>query len=249
MIDFHCHLDLYPNPLKVIEIIDSAGCYVLSVTTTPKAWAKTNLLSKGRSKIRTALGLHPQIAHQRINEIPLFQYLIRETKYVGEVGLDGGADLKQHQTAQLTVFREILRISAKAGGKILSVHSRKAESQVLDTLAGFPDAGLPVLHWFTGSKKELQRAIDMGCWFSVGPAMIKSKNGKSIVRVIPKERILLESDGPFVKINNRSALPTDTELVINELQKLWGIPKVEVNQILFQSFRNLCKIGNDYDNL
>lgn len=215
MIDFHCHIDLYPDPQQVVELIDKAGIYTLSVTTTPKAWTKTNLLSKGKPRIRTALGLHPQIAHERLNELALFDMLINETKYVGEVGLDGSSELMQHFPAQLQAFNHILRTSSNAGGKILSVHSRKAENQVLDSLSQFPGAGIPVLHWFSGTKQQLKRAIDLGCWFSVGPAMIKSKNGKSLVQLMPRDRILLESDGPFVNITNRPALPTDTELVLS----------------------------------
>lgn len=245
MIDFHCHIDLYPDPKKVIELIDEAKIYVLSVTTTPKAWSKTNLLSKGKPRIRTALGLHPQIAHERLNELGLFDRLINETKYVGEVGLDGSPELKQHFPAQLQVFEHILRTSTNAGGKILSVHSRRAEAQVLDALGLFPKAGVPVLHWFSGSKKQLQRAIDMGCWFSVGPAMLRSANGKSLVQLMPRNRILLESDGPFVKVSSRPALPTDMELVAKELGVLWSLSVAETKQILMMSFSTICKIGHD----
>jgi TatD DNase family protein len=245
VIDFHCHIDLYPDPKKVIELIDEAKIYVLSVTTTPKAWSKTNLLSKGKPRIRTALGLHPQIAHERLNELGLFDRLINETKYVGEIGLDGSPELKQHLPAQLQAFEHILRTSTNAGGKILSVHSRRAEAQVLDALGLFPNAGVPVLHWFSGSKKQLQRAIDMGCWFSVGPAMVRSMNGKGLVQLMPRNRILLESDGPFVKVSNRPALPTDTELVVKELGLLWSLSFNETRQILMKSFSTICNIRHD----
>lgn len=243
MIDFHCHLDLYPDPKKVIELCDKYGMYVLSVTTTPKAWPKTNALIKGRRRIRTALGLHPQVAHERLNELALFDFLLDETKYVGEVGLDGSPELKQHFPAQVQVFEHILSSSSRVGGKIFSIHSRKAENVVLDTLARFPDAGIPVLHWFTGNKGQLQRAIDMGCWFSVGPAMIQSTRGKSLVKLMPKDRILMESDGPFVKVSNRAALPTDTELVKKELGLIWALTKNETEKLLLNSFERLCTLG------
>ncbi|MDD2735207.1 MAG: TatD family hydrolase [Desulfuromonadaceae bacterium] len=244
MIDFHCHIDLYPDPNKIIELCDKSGIYVLSVTTTPKAWAKTNALSKGHNRIRTALGLHPQIAHERLNELSLFDRLVSETKYIGEVGLDGSPELKQHLQAQLQAFEHILKSSSRAGGKIFSIHSRKAENLVLDTLASFPDAGVPVLHWFSGTKKQLQRAIDMGCWFSVGPAMIRSVSGKSLVQQMPKDRVLMESDGPFVKVFNRAALPTDTELVKKELGLIWSLTGKETDQILLNSFDTICKLGH-----
>jgi len=242
VIDFHCHLDLYPDPRKIIELCDKSQTYVLSVTTTPKAWSKTNALIKGKNRIRTALGLHPQIAHERLNELTLFDLLISETKYIGEVGLDGSSELKQHFPAQMRAFEHILASASKMGGKIFSIHSRKAENLVLDTLARFPEAGIHVLHWFSGTKKQLQRAIDMGCWFSVGPAMILSMKGKDLVQLIPKERVLMESDGPFVKISNRVVLQIDTELVKKELGLIWKLNKKETEQLLMDSFNKLCNL-------
>ena len=76
MIDFHCHLDLYPDPVAVVEQCSKDGTYVLSVTTTPSAWLGTKRLALHAPRIRTALGLHPQIAHERIRELSLFDTLI-----------------------------------------------------------------------------------------------------------------------------------------------------------------------------
>lgn len=62
--------------------------YVLSVTTTPKAWYGTSLLAKDCPRIRTAaLGLHPQLAHERWQELELFDALLSQTRYVSEVAL------------------------------------------------------------------------------------------------------------------------------------------------------------------
>ena len=87
MIDFHCHLDLYPDPHAVVRECVARGLYVLSVTTTPSAWAGTVALARNAPRIRTALGLHPQIAHERKGELPLFERLLPEVRYVGETGL------------------------------------------------------------------------------------------------------------------------------------------------------------------
>ena len=72
MIDFHCHLDLFPNPAGLVEECERRSLYVLSVTTTPSAFLGTRELSSGSRRIRTALGLHPQLAHERKGELPLF---------------------------------------------------------------------------------------------------------------------------------------------------------------------------------
>ncbi len=69
MMDMHCHLDLYTNPQYVAKRCKDENIYVLSVTTTPKAWYGTSSLAKDCPRIRTALGLHPQQAHERWQEL------------------------------------------------------------------------------------------------------------------------------------------------------------------------------------
>jgi TatD DNase family protein len=96
LIDFHCHLDLYPDPQREVREADAARVYVLSVTTTPRAWIRTAQLAKGHKRIRTSLGLHPQLAHERSNELGLFEELLPRSRYVGEIGLDGGSGYGQH---------------------------------------------------------------------------------------------------------------------------------------------------------
>jgi TatD DNase family protein len=223
LIDFHCHLDLYPDPVATIKAADEARVYVLSVTTTPKAWRKTAALAKGCPRIRTALGLHPQIAHERESELPLFEGLISETHYVGEIGLDGSPELRIHAGVQKRVFARVLRVSARHGGRILSIHSRRAADEVLECLRAEPDAGIPILHWFSGSKSQLKAAVAQGCWFSVGLPMLRSGKGRSLVADMPKDRILTETDGPFANDGGRTLTPTDAARTVAALGELWGI--------------------------
>lgn len=228
MIDFHCHLDLYPDPHAVVRECVARGVYVLSVTTTPSAWAGTAALARDAPRIRTALGLHPQLVHERKGEMPLFERLLPEVRYVGETGLDGGPEYKRHWQDQVAAFTRILELSEKAGGRILTIHSRRAARPVLDTLAAHPGAGLPILHWFSGTLRELAQAVDLGCWFSIGPAMLAGEKGRALAARMPRDRILTETDGPFAQLDGRAALPWDAEQAIVALAELWGesVPKV-----------------------
>lgn len=239
MIDFHCHLDLYPSPNQIARDCDARGLKVLSVTTTPSAWAGTTALARGSAHIRTALGLHPQIAHERKGELPLFEELLPETRYVGEVGLDGSPDLKPHWAAQTEVFTGILDACGRAGGRVLSIHSRRAATPVLDALQAHPEAGVPILHWFSGSRRELDRAVEMGCWFSVGLNMFLGDRGRSLAVGMPRDRVLTESDGPFAQLDRRSALPWDVGRTTVALAQLWNEPVGEVQEQLSANLRHL----------
>lgn len=190
MIDFHCHLDLYPDPHGVAAECRRRGLYVLSVTTTPSAWNGTKALSNGSDRIRTAIGLHPQIAHERQSELPLFDRILPDTRYVGEVGLDGSPELRRHWNAQVEVFEHILRECQRVGGRVMSIHSRRAVKAVLDRLEKSPGSGTPILHWFSGNNFELERAVSLGCWFSVGPAMLLSERGRTLAAKMPCDRVL-----------------------------------------------------------
>lgn len=236
-IDIHCHLDLYSDPYKVVEECKKRGTYVLSVTTTPKAWEGTFKLGQGNNRIRTALGLHPQIAHQRASELELFDAILPNAKYVGEIGLDGGRGYKEHFDVQLKVFRHIIKSVNRAGGRIMTIHSRSSAAVVIDELASMK--GVPILHWFTGTSNQLKKAIELGCWFSIGPAMLNTKSGSQLFSMIPRQRVLTETDGPFTKYNRKPLMPWDTDIATNMIANIWKVPIDEVENQLKTNFQNL----------
>lgn len=239
MIDLHCHLDLIPKPFEVSSECRRQKLYVLSVTTTPSAWPLSRRLSQQGDRIRVALGLHPEIAHERKHELVLFDEFLPQTRYVGEVGLDGRPELTPHQADQKFVFEHVLGSCAKAGGRILSIHSRRAAGAVLDAIAANPTAGRCILHWFSGSKEELRRAVDLGCWFSVGPTMLNSKRGQCLAAMMPMDRLLTETDAPFASLGNRVLMPWDVSQAEGQLAQLWRIPVLETQQRLRQNLSAL----------
>jgi TatD DNase family protein len=239
VIDLHCHLDLYPDPISIRDECVKRSLYVLSVTTTPSAWKGTSALSHNSERVRTALGFHPHLAHKRRSELALFDNFLPETRYVGEIGLDGDPQFRQHWNIQLAVFQHILMKCGAAGGRIMSIHSRRASGAVLDCLEKSLDAGTPVLHWFSGGLRDLERAIKLGCWFSVGPAMLASENGRTIAARMPRDRVLTESDGPFAHLNGNPLYPWEVETAIDQLSAIWSLKPEEVQQAILSNLRAL----------
>ncbi len=241
MIDMHCHMDLYQHPGRVIAEADKRGTYVIAVTTTPKAFLGNLRLAEGRKRIRVAVGLHPELVAERHREVDDVCKLMPQTKYVGEIGVDGSPPHAGSIGLQKNVFLEILKRADELGGKILSVHSRGASTTVLDCLAQTDGKSVPILHWFSGNMKEMQRAIDMGCWFSVGPAMLKSKKGRELANAIPRSRLLTETDGPFGTSGDSPLMPWDAEMAIPIIADLWGATQAEVAGSIRTNFRNLLQ--------
>ncbi|RJQ10186.1 MAG: TatD family deoxyribonuclease [Dehalococcoidia bacterium] len=244
MIDFHCHLDLYPDPWSIAERSEQLGVRLLSVTTVPSAWSGTAALE--RDRIHTALGFHPQLALERAKEITLFEELLPRARFVGEVGLDGAPEFRASWNAQVEIFEQILRLCAEGGGRVLSLHSRRATQPVLERIGALPEAGVPILHWFSGTTGELRRAIDLGCWFSVGPSMLAGKRGRELAARMPRDRVLTESDGPFGQVEFRSALPWEVDRAVRVLAEIWGFDERLVVQQLEDNLDRLMERAARY---
>jgi len=239
MIDMHCHLDLYPNALDILERTNQDNIFTLAVTTSPRAWLATTEVFKNYSNIYVSLGMHPEIIESKSNEIDLLMGNIKKTNFIGEVGIDGSSRYSKTFALQKEVFENVLKESEKQKGKIISIHSRKAVKTVLDSIEKYPRCGKAVLHWFSGTQKELERAISLDCWFSVNPKMLKSKKGLSLIKKIPKNRLFPETDGPFVSIDNNFLYPWDAISISNELAFLWECYE---NEVLLQMKQNLKKL-------
>jgi TatD DNase family protein len=231
-VDFHCHLDLYPNHKAAIDRAESSRVYTLSVTTTPKAWPRNLELTRVSRYVRAALGLHPQLVAERVGELPLWERHLAETRYVGEVGLDAGPRFYQSLETQKQVFRIILEKCAKAGGKILSIHSVRSIPAVLDMIERYlpRDRGAVVLHWFTGSKNEAMRAVELGCYFSINTEMARSNRGCALVADLPIDRILTETDGPFTMIDGHPAEPADIRVTTEVIAQIRNVGAHEINR-------------------
>ena len=239
MIDLHCHIDLYPEPASILREVDARGTYVLAVTTTPKAWVGTRKLVGARKRVQVALGLHPELVAQRYGEVALLRDLLPEARFVGEIGLDGSPAHRSSLGLQQEVFERILEASARLDGRIMSIHSRGAATLVLDALEKHRGAGVPILHWFTGTIAELERAIAMGCWFSIGPAMFQSKKGRDLAMRMPMKRVLTETDGPFAREGRNPFMPWQAYDCLVKLAALTGAEPDELKYQVRDNLRSL----------
>jgi TatD DNase family protein len=220
------------------------GIYTLTVTTTPKAWPRNCELAAKTHFVRPALGLHPQLVAQRANEIHLLETYLSQTRYVGEIGLDAGSKFYQSFDLQKKIFARILHLCDQAGNKILTIHSVRASSVVLDMIEKYmhPDRGRIVLHWFTGSKSDARRAVDLGCYFSINAEMFKKENHRDMVTTLPFNRILTETDGPFCQHNGHPIHPIEVTDVINLIAPIINMKPETVTRIIYENFVQLENI-------
>jgi TatD DNase family protein len=237
-VDAHCHIDLFENPASVVAESEREHVYTIAVTNAPSVFEHTEALAKGCKYVRPALGLHPELVCSHGQELAQFRLLIGRTRYIGEVGLDYVTSNRDDRAAQRTVFNSILTLCADSEPKVLTIHSRRAAKDVIEALGDrFP--GKAILHWFTGTSKELECAIRAGCYFSVNPSMAGSERGKLLVARMPRERVLTETDAPFVHVQNRPASPLDVKRVLPVLASMWGIETQEAEGVVMENFRQV----------
>lgn len=237
MLDTHCHIDLYKDPKTILKLCEDKGVTVLSMTNLPSHFELGYPFFQSKRFVRIALGMHPLYANFHKNEFLKFEKYLSKTSYIGEVGLDFSRDGIESKEIQIESFNKILKL-VSGQKKVLSIHSRKAEKEVLDNLIKY-EIKNAIFHWYSGGLNLIKNITDEGYYFSINPAMIKSMNGQKIISKIPKDKILTETDGPFVNNGNHQLLPGEVDDVLIYLSNVWNITLNEVQQQVNQNFKKL----------
>ena len=217
IIDTHCHFDMMPHPEAYISAKEKAGDIVIGMTNLPSHFRMGQPHLRSFKHVRLALGLHPLLASENKNELPLFNSLLDLTSYIGEIGLDFSKEGLSTKGDQVFVLRKLLE-KLEGKKKIISVHSRKAEKELFDLLCEY-NINNVIFHWYSGPIDLIPSIISKGYYFSINEAMSISKNGRAIIKEIPRNRILTESDAPF---NNKADIKEaliNMHITENEVKK------------------------------
>lgn len=234
-VDTHCHLDLLNDPAGAL---DAAGdTVVVAVTELPSRYRLLKSRFRNDRRVRVALGLHPLRAATAgpIEEGMLIRQL-PECDYVGEIGLDFSPHGRDIKAAQLRVFERLLAEPALRN-KVVTVHSRGAERDVIDRLR---QAGIrAVLHWYTGPAPVIDEALAAGMYFSFNPPMITSAKGRALLAAVPADRVLTETDAPFAKTKGRPLAPLDVRLAVEGLARQWSTTADDAKDVIHDNLGRL----------
>lgn len=237
--DTHFHLDLYnENFFSVANKIEHEKIYTIAVTNLPPLYIHLVKKLKDNYKyIRPSLGFHPELIGTYYKLIPKMWELLPQARYIGEVGLDykTGNNCKLEQ---IKFFQTLIEKCNKLGGKILTIHSRRSAEDIV-SIIGSDFNSKYILHWYSGSIKTLRAAIKNGAYFSINYSMTNSVSGKKIIKEIPVERLLLESDGPFIKYKEEVFIPSHNIHTVTNLSKLLNIPQDQMIGIVNKNFRSI----------
>lgn len=228
--DMHCHLDFADDGAAAAQAMAAAGAGAFSATVTPDGFRVASEEFATHLDVRVGVGLHPWwVADGTCGKEAVEQALayIDETPFVGEIGLDFGKKHGELRTEQTLAFDTIIEHCARQGGKVITIHSVKAASHVLDILEQrkATESCACILHWYSGPTDQLWRAIDLGCYFSVGAFMVRTGRGKEYAKLIPPERLLLETDEPPAQTSySFPAMQQQMTEVLDTLELIKGVP-------------------------
>lgn len=247
-VDFHVHLDLYPDMDKAYAHCASREAITLAVTTTPRAYARNVEFAEGAKDTFVALGMHPQLIDGNDRDLRLFESLVEQTRFIGEVGLDAGRRHYHSFVEQERIFERTMRLCHEQGDKVLTIHSVRSATKVLAILERtrvFERCQI-VLHWFSASMSEIRRANSMGCLFSVNEKHLQSDAGKRLATNVPPEALLTETDGPFLIRDDEVVQPSDVGDGVRSLAQLIGMSPKHTAVLVEQNARRILAKPNDW---
>jgi TatD DNase family protein len=199
VIDTHAHLDALDDAdAAVARARDHGVTRILTVGTTVEGCRTALDLSGRYDGVRAILGIHPHEAGSATEaDVEEVRALLDDPRAVavGETGLDYFRDYAPHD-AQRRLFDRLLGVAGDTG-KAVVIHTRAADDDTVAALAGFD--GTVVLHCFS-SPQLLPVALDRGYYVSFAGNVTypKAADLRGAARLVPRERLLAETDCPYL---------------------------------------------------
>jgi TatD DNase family protein len=246
MIDAHCHLT-YPGLWEISPQVISEARRALDAIVTcglpfdevkepgfPGAVRALELAEAHRGFVYVTLGLHPtQVSEMSDEEVESYIEFVAANSGkivgIGEIGLDNyWIESEEERKRARRVFFELLELAERLGKPVV-IHSRDAESEVLDILSSFSLKKV-LMHSFTGNMTTAKAALERGYYFSVNYRLTNTKTMKKIAKNFPMEYILLETDAPFLSPTGGVNTPLSVRLVAEEVARLRNLPVEDVDK-------------------
>lgn len=240
-IDAHNHLEQYGENLKAaLDMIRRHEIVTLGCAMDEETYLYTRRLSQDNPLILPCAGIHPMTAHANCKELDRFDKYVKEAEVIGEIGLDfHWVEDRGQYPSMVQVFDYFVK-KAREHDKVTNMHTKGAEEEVL---AAIKKHGLrtPIIHWYSGPLDILKKLLDYGCYFTVSVDIGDSELTREIVRILPINRILSETDGPTALewVNGKYGYPTEVENVVNQISAIKKLPFEEVKDEIFNNFRKL----------
>jgi TatD DNase family protein len=258
LIDTHCHLNFpdYKNDLdSVIKNSVSAGVEKIICVSSSMADSKRSIEIAGKytNIVYPAIGIHPQQTdpenHDSVDEqIDQLHDLSKHFKIyaIGEIGLDFSLapppEKDRDRGSQIYLFEKQMELAKSLDIPII-IHSRKSNDEIIPLLEKHHPKG--IWHCYTGGIKRISKVVDLGLYFGIDGNLTYDEGLQNVVKEIPLEKIVLETDSPFLSpLPNRGQrnTPENIKIICETLAKIKDISFDQTAKITTENAKNIFKI-------
>jgi len=240
LIDTHCHLDFPDYDVDRKEVVtrakDNGIEYIINIGSSLKGSRDSVALSKQFTNIYAACGIHPHDADTATDQvIEEIKTLATQNKVVaiGEIGLDYYKNYSQPEN-QIRLFRKLNNLAKELALPVV-IHSRNAEEEVLQVLKEQKPVKT-VIHCFSADEKFLSSCLELGFYisFTCNITYKKAQNLRDVLKLVPLERLMLETDAPFLPpegMRGKRNEPLYVKRLCEEVAKIKGVAFDEIERI------------------
>ncbi len=256
LIDTHVHLNFQDYNKDLKEVVNRAVAegveYLIEVGTDVPSSKRALELALLYTPIYASVGIHPTDASSSTEkDWQEIKALAREQKVVaiGETGLDYHHKRSTKEDQQ-RLFKKHVELALELDLPVI-IHNREATEDCLKILRKFPGRPLKgAFHCFSGSKETVEECLHMGFYISfAGPVTFPNANRlREVVRSVPAERLLLETDSPFLTPQPRRGKrnePAYLRYIVPVFAQLYGLSEDDIARITTFNATRLFGIGND----
>tara|TARA_B110000259_G_scaffold2541_1_gene3025 strand:+ start:1829 stop:2605 length:777 start_codon:yes stop_codon:yes gene_type:complete len=252
IVDSHCHLEyesLFSNLDAVVKrAIKNNVKYLLSISTTNDSYFRILQIVEKYKNIYGTYGIHPHetknYADLKVEEIIKKISLGKKIIGIGETGLDFYYDLSD-RTIQKKVFIEHIK-AAQTLCLPLIVHTRSAEEDTFKIISSEKRKKdfKVLIHCFTGSKEFAHKLVDLGCYISASGVVTfkKSKELADTFLSLPNDKILVETDSPYLSPEPLRGKPNEPSNIIHTVNFLAKLKNINSNDFADETSSNFFKL-------
>ncbi|MCR4327639.1 MAG: TatD family hydrolase [Nanoarchaeota archaeon] len=238
LIDVHAHMDFLPEEKLIKTEKNKRIRLVLSNSVNLESCKKNLEISKKFSKIKLVAGLYPEDDLDLKKYEEFEEFVLKNKKNViaiGEIGIDKTEKLEFE--LQKKVFIKQLTLAKKLKIPVI-IHSRKSELEALDILEDYKNKLKIVLHCFSGNFSLIRKGIEIGCFFSIPTNVVRSEHFQKMVREVPKEKILTETDSPHLSpFKEEENEPSFISESIKKMAEIWSVSEDKVEKQIEKNFK------------
>ncbi|MCG8350168.1 MAG: TatD family hydrolase [Chloroflexales bacterium] len=244
LIDAHAHLDQYDD--DAIAAVFAEVCHhqvlTISVAMDPSSYWRAMKLSTQCRMVVPTFGIHPWNAPTHVHDLDTLRPFVFQSPMLGEIGLDF---YWVDDAAQYPAQREVLAFfleAARTQGKIVNLHTKGAEAEVLQMLDAYA-IERAIVHWYSGPMDVFQAMIARGVYFTIGVEVCHSARIQALAQALPLSLLLTETDNPGGQawLQGEAGMPRHLTQVVETLADIKHTTPSAIVQTVQENFLRLIQ--------